>query len=47
MDTLMERKGMRSLNDELEFYELVELDAEGEADDQVFDDMICSINKID
>jgi len=36
---LMERIGMRSLDDELEFYELVELDAEGEADDQTFDDM--------
>jgi len=34
--------GMRSLDDELEFYELqvVELDAEGEADDQTFDDMM-------
>jgi len=31
---------MRSLDDELEFYELVELDAEGEADDQTFDDMM-------
>ncbi|KAJ8579882.1 hypothetical protein M405DRAFT_98167 [Rhizopogon salebrosus TDB-379] len=30
---LMERIGMRSLDDELEFYELVELDADGEADD--------------
>ena len=36
---MMERIGIRSLNDELEF-ELIELDAEGEADDQ--DDMICS-----
>jgi hypothetical protein len=34
---LMERIGMRSLDDELEFYELVELDAEGEADDQTFE----------
>ncbi|KAG1726294.1 ribonuclease H-like domain-containing protein [Suillus lakei] len=39
---LMERIGMRSLDDELEFYELVELDAEGEADDQTFDDMMSS-----
>ncbi|OAX30556.1 hypothetical protein K503DRAFT_705097, partial [Rhizopogon vinicolor AM-OR11-026] len=39
---LMERIGMRLLNDELEFYELVELDAEGEADDQTFDDMMSS-----
>ena len=37
---LTERIGMRSLDDELEFYELVELDAEGEADDQTFDDMM-------
>ncbi|KAJ8595559.1 hypothetical protein M405DRAFT_857247 [Rhizopogon salebrosus TDB-379] len=35
---LMERIGMRSLDDELEFYELVE----GEADDQTFDDMMSS-----
>lgn len=35
-----DRIGMRLLDDELEFYELVELDAEGEAvDDQTFDDM--------
>jgi len=39
---LMERIGMRSLDDELKFYELVELDAEGEADDQTFDDMMSS-----
>ena len=32
----MERVGMRSLDDELEFYELVKLDAEGEADDPDF-----------
>ncbi|KAG0698064.1 hypothetical protein DFH29DRAFT_775094, partial [Suillus ampliporus] len=30
---LTERIGMRSLDDELEFYELVELDAEGEEDE--------------
>ncbi|OAX32421.1 hypothetical protein K503DRAFT_702058 [Rhizopogon vinicolor AM-OR11-026] len=29
---LMERICMRSLDDELEFYELIELDAEGEAE---------------
>jgi len=34
----MERIGIRSLEDELEFYELVELDAEGEADAQTFDE---------
>ncbi|KAG1720850.1 ribonuclease H-like domain-containing protein [Suillus lakei] len=39
---LMERIGMRSLDDKLEFYELVELDAEGEADNQTFDDMMSS-----
>jgi hypothetical protein len=39
----MERIGMRSLDDELEFYELVELDAEGE-DDQTFDMMNRSTN---
>ncbi|KAJ8581453.1 hypothetical protein M405DRAFT_623547 [Rhizopogon salebrosus TDB-379] len=38
---LMERIGMRSLDDELEFYELVELE-EGEADDQTFDDLMSS-----
>ncbi|KAJ8580185.1 hypothetical protein M405DRAFT_76046 [Rhizopogon salebrosus TDB-379] len=38
---MMERIGMRSLDDELEFYELVELE-EGEADDQTFDDMMSS-----
>jgi len=32
----VERVGMRSLDDELEFYELVKLDAEGEADDPDF-----------
>jgi len=37
---------MRSLDDELEFYELVELDAEGEADDQTFDDMMSSTSLI-
>ncbi|KAG0699264.1 hypothetical protein DFH29DRAFT_1002138 [Suillus ampliporus] len=39
---LTERIGMRSLDDELEFYELVELDAEGEEDEQSFNDMMCS-----
>lgn len=39
---LTERIGMRSLDDELEFYELVELDVEGEEDEQSFDDMMCS-----
>jgi len=39
---LTARIGMRSLNDELEFYELVELDAEGEVDDQTLDDMMSS-----
>ncbi|KAG1724672.1 hypothetical protein EDB19DRAFT_1858462 [Suillus lakei] len=39
---LMERIGMRSLDDELEFYKLVKLDAEGEEDEQSFDDMMCS-----
>jgi hypothetical protein len=38
----MERIGIRSLKDELEFYELVELDAEDEADDQTFDDVMSS-----
>ncbi|KAG1882529.1 hypothetical protein F4604DRAFT_1577412 [Suillus subluteus] len=37
-----ERIGMRSLDDELEFYELVEMDAEGEEDEQSFSDMMCS-----
>jgi hypothetical protein len=41
MDKMMERIGMRSLDDELEFYELVELE-EGEADDQTFDDAMSS-----
>jgi len=36
---MMERIDMISLDDELKFYELVELDAEGEADDQAFDDI--------
>ncbi|OJA08241.1 hypothetical protein AZE42_09012 [Rhizopogon vesiculosus] len=39
---LTERIGTRSLDDELEFYELVELDAEGEVDDPAFDDMMSS-----
>ena len=33
---------MKSLDGELEFYEFVELDAECEADDQTFDDMMSS-----
>jgi len=39
---MMERIGIISLDDELEFYELVELNAEGKADDQAFDDMMYS-----
>ena len=34
--------GMRSIDDELEFYKLVDMDAEGEDDEQVFDDMMSS-----
>ncbi|KAG2072841.1 hypothetical protein BDR04DRAFT_1096046 [Suillus decipiens] len=33
---------MRSIDDELEFYELIDMDAEGEDDDQTFDDMMSS-----
>ncbi|KAG2364262.1 hypothetical protein BDR07DRAFT_1402004 [Suillus spraguei] len=33
---------MRSIDDELEFYELIGMDAEGEDDDQTFDDMMSS-----
>ncbi|OJA14035.1 hypothetical protein AZE42_06464 [Rhizopogon vesiculosus] len=32
--------GMRSIGDELHFYELVDMDAEGEDDDQIFNDMM-------
>lgn len=37
--------GMRSIDDELEFYELIDMDAEGEDDDQTFDDMMSSTIK--
>lgn len=33
---------MRSIDDEFEFYELVDMDAEGEDDEQTFDDMMSS-----
>ncbi|KAG1861686.1 hypothetical protein F4604DRAFT_1905751 [Suillus subluteus] len=33
---------MRSIDDEFEFYELVDIDAEGEDDEQIFDDMMSS-----
>ena len=39
---LMERISMRSLDDKLKFYKLVELDAKSKADDQTFNDMMCS-----
>jgi hypothetical protein len=39
---LIEGFGMRSLEDELEFYELVDMDAEGDDDEQTFDDMMSS-----
>jgi len=39
---LIEGFGMRSIDDELEFYELVDMDAEGEDDEQVFDGMMSS-----
>jgi hypothetical protein len=38
--TLTEGFVLRSINDELDFYELVDMDAEGEDDEQVFDDMM-------
>lgn len=34
--------GMRSIDDELDFYELVDVDAEGEDNYQIFDDMTSS-----
>ncbi|KAG2076687.1 hypothetical protein BDR04DRAFT_1068204 [Suillus decipiens] len=39
---LTEVFGMRSIDDEFEFYELVDMDAEGEDDEQTFDDMMSS-----
>jgi len=39
---MIEGFGMKSIDDELEFYELVDMDAEGEDDEQVFDDMMSS-----
>jgi hypothetical protein len=33
---------MRSIDDEFEFYELVDMDMEGEDNEQTFDDMMSS-----
>ncbi|KAG1883229.1 hypothetical protein F4604DRAFT_1920411 [Suillus subluteus] len=39
---ITEAFGMRSIDDEFEFYELVDMDVEGEDDEQTFDDMMSS-----
>ena len=39
---MTEAFGVRSIDDEFEFYELVDMDAEGEDDEQTFDDMTSS-----
>ncbi|KAG2351884.1 hypothetical protein BDR07DRAFT_1347344 [Suillus spraguei] len=39
---MTEAFGMRSIDDEFEFYELVDMDVEGEDDEQTFDDMMSS-----
>ena len=40
---MTEKISLRSLDEELELYELIELDAEGEEDEQEFDSMMSSI----
>ncbi|KAG1891624.1 uncharacterized protein F5891DRAFT_1211183 [Suillus fuscotomentosus] len=39
---MTEAFGMRSIDDKFEFYELVDMDAEGEDDEQTFDNMMSS-----
>jgi hypothetical protein len=40
---MTEMFGMRLIDDEFEFYELVNMDVEGEDDEKMFNDMISSM----